>query len=247
MKKILLSIVAIVGLSSLASAQIEIYKTGTTTDISGDELVINAWQGGELHDDFYVVNSTASAHTWKVTRVKLNEVATWSDYLCWGPEGGFGDCYPASLMTQTSWSSPSADAPTILAGDSAKLTTYITPDYTVSSANAIYRYYVGTDANPMMDSVDIRVVYTVSLDEVTPELSVSIAPNPSNDYFVVSATGSEAASIKVVDVLGNVVLSEEMTTASKKVNVSSFRNGVYFVIIESNEARPVTKRIVVRH
>ncbi len=246
MKKIVLSIIAVIGLSSLSVAQIEIYKTGTTTDISGSELTINAWQGGEHHNDFYIVNSTGSTQEWNVTRTKINEITSWSDYLCWGPQGGFGNCYPASGMTQTTWTSPSNDAPVIAAGDSAKLSSYITPDY-VGSADQVYRYYVGTSGNPKMDSVDVRVFFTVGLNEVTPQLSVSIAPNPSNDYFVVSATGSSAASIKIVDVLGNVILSEQMNYTSKKVNVSSFRNGVYFVIIESNEAKPVTKRIVVRH
>jgi len=246
MKKIVLSIIAVIGLSSLSVAQIEIYKTGTTNDISGSELVVNAWQGGEHHNDFYIVNSTGSAQTWNVTRTKINEITSWSDYLCWGPEGGFGNCYPASGMTQTSWTSPANDAPTIAPGDSAKLSSYITPDY-VGSADQVYRYYVGTTSNPKMDSVDVRILFTVSLNEVTPQLSINIAPNPSNDYFVVSAEGSETSSIKIVDVLGNVILSEQMNTASKKVDVSNFRNGVYFVIIESNTAKPVTKRIVVRH
>ncbi len=247
MKKTILSIIAVIGFSTLSVAQIEIYKTGTSTDISGSELVVQAWNGQEHHNDFYIVNSTQMAQNWNVTRVKINENPNWSDYICWGPQGGFGNCYPASGMTATSWATPSNDAPNVAVGDTAKLSSYITPDYSVSSANEIYRYYVGTDQNPKMDSVDVRLVFVVGLDEVTPTLSVNIAPNPSNEYFVVSATGTQASSIKVVDVLGNVILSEKMTTASKKVDVTAFRNGVYFVIIESDEAKPVTKRIVVRH
>ena len=247
MKKIVLSIIAIATFSTIASAQIKIYEEGSTTDVSGGEVAINAWQGTEVHTAFHIVNSTGAAHTWNVTRVKLNSIpSTWSDYLCWGPQGGFGNCYPASGMTTTSWTTPSADAPTIAVGDSALLSTYITPDFS-ANGNETYRYYVGTDQNPTMDSVDVRVFFTLGLNEVTPQLSINIAPNPSNDYFVVSAEGSEASSIKIVDVLGNVILSEQMNTASKKVEVSSFRNGVYFVIIESNTAKPVTKRIVVRH
>ncbi|MCO4815133.1 MAG: T9SS type A sorting domain-containing protein, partial [Flavobacteriales bacterium] len=40
---------------------------------------------------------------------------------------------------------------------------------------------------------------------------------------------------------------EAMTASSKKINVSNFRNGVYFVIIDSENAKPVTRRIIVRH
>ncbi len=243
MKRILLSIVAVLGLSSLSMAQIDVYEFGSTTEMSGGEVALNGFQGIELHVDFNVINSSNASVTWNVTRKRIGEIPSWSDYLCWG--GLFGACYPSSSMDQTEWTSPTADEVTLQPGDTVVLNSKITPDVN-APGEVIYRYYFGTTFNPKQDSVDVRVYITVGLDEV-PHLSVSVAPNPSNDYFVVSASGSTASAIRVVDVLGNLILSEKMIGDKKKVDVSNFRNGVYFVIIESDEAKPVTKRIVVRH
>lgn len=244
MKKILLSIIAVVSLSTIAMSQIEIYEFGSTTEISGTEIAKNGFQGIDLHTDFYVKNASGSSVVWKVTRVRMNEVAEWEDYLCWG--GAFGACYPITAMDETNWVTPVGDNQTVAAGDTAILNSHVITD-AYTPGDVVYRYYIGTTFSPQIAYVDVRVYISVGLDEVAPELSVSIAPNPSNESFVVSATGSKTSSIKVVDVLGNVILSEEMNYTSKKVDVSNFRNGVYFVIIESNEAKPVTKRIVVRH
>ncbi len=247
MNKFLLSIIAIISITSFSFSQIEMYVNGGSVDLSGDVYNINAWNGGEVHTEIIVVNSTGTDLQWVATRRRINEIPTWTDYMCWGQLGDpFGACYGASQMDTNPWTSPQSDIVTILAGDSGIFSNYTTPDYS-ASGTVTYRYYVGPDANNPMDSIDLVIGFTLGLDEVTPSLSVNIAPNPSNDYFVVSANGANASSIKVVDVLGNVILSEKMTTASKKIDVSSYRNGVYFVIIESDEAKPVTKRIVVRH
>lgn len=246
MKKTILSLITIIGIATFSSAQIEIYETTSTTDISGAGLTVNAWQGGSIHHDFYIVNHTSSTQNWNVTRVRINEITSWSDYLCWGPQGGFGNCYAASSMNTTTWTTPSADYAAVAVGDSAKLSSYITPDYS-ASASATYRYYVGTTSSPKMDSVDVTVYFNLGLNEVTNSPSIAVAPNPSNDQFVVTTENLKPSSITIVDVLGNVVYKDEMNSNSKKVNVVNFNNGVYFVRIEAEDAKPVTKRIVVRH
>jgi len=57
----------------------------------------------------------------------------------------------------------------------------------------------------------------------------------------------ENANIKVVDVLGNTVYNETITNGSKNVDVSSFKNGVYFVIVEVPGIKPMNRKLIIRH
>ena len=58
---------------------------------------------------------------------------------------------------------------------------------------------------------------------------------------------SEYADEVRVDVLGNVVLNETSFNQTKKIDVSNFRNGIYFVKVESEGSKAITRKVVVRH
>jgi hypothetical protein len=59
--------------------------------------------------------------------------------------------------------------------------------------------------------------------------------------------GIETASVRIVDVLGNVLLKESTINGSKRLDVSNFRNGVYFVIVESHGTKSITRKVIVKH
>jgi hypothetical protein len=239
MKKTLLSLFAIAGFSVLASAQIEMYVEGDATDYSGGG-VFTFYGDGEMdhHHDVHVENHTGSSQSWVVTRAKINNQDSWSDYMCWGL------CYPASSMDQDVWTGPQ---PLTVADDAeGLLSSHITPSFT-DVETVTYRYYVGTELDPYQDSMDMVLIMTpLGIEETTPELSVSIAPNPATNYIKVKAEGVESATIKMYDVLGNVILTKSIN-GSKTIDVSEFRNGIYFVIIEAKGAKTVNRKVIVRH
>ena len=243
MKKILLSIATIFSLVSVVSAQsVTVNIEGETTNISGTTemaTVITEVVYNHHLIDFVYNNNTGSSQDWIVTRVILNETPGWSNYLCWGTLGSAGVCHPANA--DITWSAP--NIATVPDGGAARVQTYVTAP---TGGTATYRYYVSNDGLTYLDSLDIEVNSALSINE-TSKVSMTIAPNPSSDYFVVNTSNADNGTIKIVDVLGNVISEERMTAASKKINVSNYRNGVYFVIIESENAKPVTRRIIVRH
>ncbi len=51
----------------------------------------------------------------------------------------------------------------------------------------------------------------------------------------------------MTDVLGNVVLREVIVGTVKKINVTKFRNGVYFITVKASGAKSVTRKVIVRH
>lgn len=258
MKKIVLLACAFA--SYTASAQISIQMDGSGPDISGttvdiviDPFVVNPQGDYFWSEHFIVTNNTGSDGLWTVTRKKTNVPSTWNDQICWPP-----NCFPTGsglLYTTPHDPDNGSPAPTVLDGTStaqqfgtdyeADLKPQITPDFT-TSGGAVYTYYI-TDAvsGVYLDSITLNFTYPLAVNDVkTPELS--IAPNPASTSVKVTLDGTESATVRVVDVLGNVVYSEEVT-GSKNIDVSSFKNGVYFVSINGTGRKAITKKLVVRH
>jgi hypothetical protein len=146
-------------------------------------------------------------------------------------------------MDFTTWTA--TNAVVVGDGEGGTLASDITPDPAVG-ATSTYRYYVHEAGQAYEDSIDIEVSFTASIPEIAPSLTVSVAPNPATEFITVTAAGVEKATIKMVDVLGNVVLKETFIS-SKKIDVTEFRNGIYFIIVEADGVKPVSRKIIVRH
>ena len=71
--------------------------------------------------------------------------------------------------------------------------------------------------------------------------------NPATDFISINLNGIETAAIKIVDVLGNTVFKDSYFSGVKKVDVSNFKNGIYFVMIESNGIKTMTRKVVIKH
>jgi hypothetical protein len=90
------------------------------------------------------------------------------------------------------------------------------------------------------------VCYFVGLEEATPLLDLYVSPKPATDHINVKADCESQATIKMMDILGNII-REENVQGQKKIVVLDLNNGVYFVILESEGLKPVNKKIIVRH
>jgi hypothetical protein len=77
-------------------------------------------------------------------------------------------------------------------------------------------------------------------------ISFSAVPNPASDFVLISTNGIDNATIKIIDVLGNTIYLENIST-SKKIDVSDYKNGIYFITIESSDSKIVNRRLIVKH
>ncbi len=213
------------------------HNSGTTYSFTSDssDVTVNA-----------LVNNTSNTpiHL-TVKRVMLTSVPSWIDDLCWATssDGGLsGQCYN-SIQTSNPYITPNTY--TVDPGDNGIFKAIIkpkNPDYGCGE----YRYYIIQDDTTVLDSIDVMVCKTLSVDELTP-LSITVAPNPANDYFTVKTNDVKDAKIKVVDVLGNIVLKESTLGSTKTISTSNLRNGVYFVTVEAEGQRPINRKVIVRH
>ena len=212
------------------------YISGTTYEITADtsDLIING----------RVINNTGAPLDLIITRVIENPLPSWKDDLCWGSTSGLtiGQCYNAIQATNP-YTTP--DIQTVNDGDEGLFQAKIKPKNPYYGCSE-YKYYIKEGAT-IFDSIQILVCKNVSVEELTPALSITVAPNPASSYFTVKANSEDGATIQVVDVLGNVVLKETLMGSSKTINTESFRNGVYFVRVEAENQRPINRKVIVRH
>lgn len=248
MKRILLGILLLTSLGAV-NAQVEIQQDGTGPDISGTIIDIDVDQSTPTPytPKFYVTNNTGADAQWRIVRVKQNVPAGWTDQVCWPPS-----CFPASGDIYTTPSTAGNPAPTIVDGthmttnaETAEIKPQVYPDG--ANAVAVYMYYVIDNSDTYVDSIGVRFNFVLGVEENTPDLAITVAPNPANSYFKVKTNDVQDATIRVVDVLGNVVLKETVIGTSKTVNTESFRNGIYFVTVEAEGSQAITRKVIVRH
>lgn len=249
MKKTLLSVLAIAGLSLSAAAQVEIYIDGdaTNTNYAGDTYTYYLPDDSDNDIKILMYNESGNTEAWVVSRRRVTTAATWQDYLCWGHETDqFGGvCIGAQQMDMELYELPSQHAFDVADGEHGVLAAHFIGDFN-DPGTYTYRYYVGTEQDPFRDSIDLSVVLTpLSIEEQKPNLTVGVQPNPASDNITVTAGGVNSASVQVVDVLGNVILNSTVT-GSKNIDVSEFRNGIYFVTVSSSGTR-VSRKVIVRH
>lgn len=260
MKKLLLGIafVTVSAAGLLAQSGVVIQHDGTGPNMAGGAYETTMYGthpdlvagGGTLDIHFTVTNNTGADKQWRITRKKIVAPPTWSDQICWPP-----NCYPASGDLYTTPSTAGNPAPTILDGTSTAVVSTgnvvaeLKPRITIDQANygyAHYRYYVN-EGGQYIDSVDIKINFTLGVSPLKQNPTMSVSPNPASDNLNISLASVENANLKVVDVLGNVVLNETISNGTKNVDVSSFKNGVYFVIVEAQGIKPMNRKLIIRH
>ncbi len=210
--------------------------------------------GGLYEVHFIVTNTSSSDKQYKIIRKALNVPASWQDQLCWPPL-----CYNADQEVTSSvesYSTPhtvSNPAPIIKAGkDSttenlvAELKPRITPDQS-SAGYALYRYYFyDVQGGVYADSVDLSIGFVLGLTQQKATPSLTVAPNPADNHTLVTINSDDATPLKVVDALGKTVMTEIIYNGSRSLDVSDLKNGVYFILIES-EGKTMNRKLIVRH
>jgi len=234
-------------LSSFAQNGISIMIDGQTTELSGGTYTMTAPSMTTFDVPFDIYNNTGLTRNWRITRTRLSVPTGWTDAFCWGhatdPFGG--TCYSSGQMATNPWTTPASALFPIGDGEYGKLKVAIDPDDFVSGT-AHYRYYVSSDGINFVDSVDLIIEFIAAVKPLKDVASVTIAPNPTSDYLNITLSGAETASMKMVDVLGNVIFKENINS-NKKLDVSEFKSGVYFITFEGQNFKPFNRKVIIRH
>ena len=236
--------VALLGVSySNAQVNIQDYNGGSPTgsNLNGTVIAITAASGDQVVVDLGITNTSGADKFYKIERLRIVEVPAWtsSEQICWG-YGVEGSCY-ATSGSSSSWISPDWSSP-LPDGAVANLKFDI---HTTSVDYLHYRFYI-EEGHTIIDSVDVIINQTLGLqNNVKKEnVAISVYPNPTSNYITVSTGNDSDYSVKITDVLGKVVYNESY---SGKIDVSSYKNGVYLVAIYDKGQMIQTRRVVVKH
>ncbi len=246
MKKIILNSIAILGLAISAFSQDGITMKivgGDGTDYSSGHspYIVNVNAANDYPVDIEVTNTTGSAKSWRLTRDSQSDVpSTWTNSVCFGVT-----CFAASTLNP--YCTPASTQNNnftldVANGASGTILFHITAD---AIGTGTYKLYLG-DCTNFDDSITVQLNYTAGIKELKQTPSFSMFPNPSDEFVSIQMNNADKGLVKVIDLLGNVIYSESIITSSK-INTSDFKNGVYFITIESEGLKLASRKLVVRH
>ena len=244
MKKLYFTILLI--LPSFLFAQTTINLQDSEENISGGSYEFTASNSNAVDVPLEIKNMGSSDADWRITRLRINVPAGWSDLICWGhsTDAFGGTCFSSSQMLGNPWTTPVSSNFTVSPNEYGKLKVIINPEEGATGLGH-YRYYVSNDGVNFIDSVDIKFDYSLSVQEVEP-IQVSIVPNPASDFIQINLSGAVTAQMKMVDVLGSEVLNQTvMSTAS--FDISNFRNGVYIMTFNAPGSKSIVRKVIVKH
>jgi hypothetical protein len=74
---------------------------------------------------------------------------------------------------------------------------------------------------------------------------MSIYPNPAKDRFTVALNGpSNGCHISIFNFVGELILSEDLNTNVKSIDINSLARGIYYVKVQNENFDQVEKLIV---
>lgn len=243
MKKILFLTLSSI-LFSPTYSQIEITLEGQTSNLSGLTHFVHTNNESEQEMVFLIHNLSSQAQSWVITRKRVN-VATpsWVDHLDWGEEGNPLNEIGYAPQPTDPWTTPQTIV--IPANTNGRLKVYVDPDLSVSQY-AHYRYYLGNDADLLIDSVDVIFNETATINGVANPIVWNVYPNPTSNYLRIDSESSEENVLSILDVFGNLIC-EEKFIQSKELNMGLYEDGIYLIMIIDASGLKTSKLIVVNH
>tara|TARA_Y100000385_G_scaffold284025_1_gene341279 strand:- start:963 stop:1733 length:771 start_codon:yes stop_codon:yes gene_type:complete len=229
---------------------LNIQISGNSTSYSGAtyQMVAPSKQDFYLNIEAHNI-SPSESFLLHVTCFELNILNGWKDGFCWGPSDDplSGQCYGSGQIDSSFWTSPHSMLIDTNEYGALKLDLY--PD-TNSFGQSHYRYLFGVMENGSLnqiDSIDILIDYFANTFDIENSASlISVFPNPANKSFTVVNDYDKSYRISICDVMGNQIGANTIGNY-KKIDVSSYKNGFYFIRTILSDGTLVNKRLLVKH
>lgn len=109
------------------------------------------------------------------------------------------------------------------------------------SANGSYAVVV--TQNGCSDTSDCEAITTVGIDQMTVADLITVYPNPSKGVFALydQQAALSGEFVIVTNVLGETVYSTRINGSKTEINLTSAQDGIYFVTVNSDFGKLVTK------
>ena len=250
MKKIITSLLSVLAITSIAQVQLKIEDAANVgPDIVNSTITLTDVASVlEFALDLHVINTGAFSLELKVRTTEMDVCSNTSSATCWSV------CPPYSNAGAAP-SQISAFSQAIAAGDTASVCSV---HYKPANLNCCsmfkYEWLDVNDFNAVVAELIVRYDHTsagtaceVSVKEEGFDAEVVISPNPANEMVTFSLGGIEnfnGMSINIFDMLGKKVSSISQVGPKNSLNVSDFKNGMYFISIMKNGSLIKTSKLI---
>jgi hypothetical protein len=250
MKKIITSFLSVLAISSIAQNPLKIEDAANVgPDIANSIVTLTDLASiFEFALDLHVINTSAVPMELKIRTTEMDVCTNTTSATCWSV------CPPYS----TAGASPtqiSAFSQAIAPGDTASVCSLHYKPQNLDCCSMFKYEWIDIDnGNAVVAELMVRYDHTnagtacaVSVKEQEVNAEVSIYPNPANDMIALSLSGIEnfnGMSIHIFDMLGKKVSSISQVGPTNNLNVSEFKNGMYFISIMKNGSLIKTSKLI---
>ncbi|MGZ3902278.1 MAG: PKD-like domain-containing protein [Bacteroidia bacterium] len=145
---------------------------------------------------------------------------------------------------------------------SASSTAYTDPNYSTYQMSANWRsetqwtisctptYRQAGNGN--IQSTIVRAKSNITNNRTTDvkivEHSFNVYPNPASGEITIKLNKDcKNCSVELYNSLGQVLLTEKLSSSENKINVSEFENGIYYLKLNSENKQQLIKKVIVQH
>ncbi|MGQ0828148.1 MAG: PKD domain-containing protein [Bacteroidota bacterium] len=131
-------------------------------------------------------------------------------------------------------------------GDGSSLSTVVNPTHTYTAVGTYTVTLTATSATGCTINTKKKVVTIVSIgiDMNLTEVD-KIYTNPSTNMLSVDMNATKNIQVEILNVLGKIIYSQEFSSSSSPIDLSSFSPGIYFVRASTSN-KSIVKKIWVR-
>ena len=73
---------------------------------------------------------------------------------------------------------------------------------------------------------------------------IEIYPNPISDIFQIKSEIHDSQKLRIFDLSGRLVIEKEISPGTNNISVAPFQNGIYIVLIETEDGRQFRQKVV---
>lgn len=97
-----------------------------------------------------------------------------------------------------------------------------------TNANGQLGSSLSTDINDPQRNTDFCINTSINIQEIKPEISLTISPNPNNGIFKVELKNKDAA-VEIYDIVGKKVFSKNNINNKITIDITDQSSGIYFI------------------
>lgn len=104
---------------------------------------------------------------------------------------------------------------------------------------------IGLYSTGIADSCDLNYFWT-GIEGFTNDINIQVYPNPASDFVKIQIEGIPEFLTEIFDITGRLLFSEKSYDSNIRVDISSFKNGLYVISIKDKNQKLIGYRRLVK-